>query len=81
MREVVSEYKPGRSGPQKFEPNFSTTGWVLLAFVVGAVGAIALTGWQDAAKAVAALGGRTFDGRQVVAEYFDEAKFAAKQYD
>ena len=34
----------------------------------------------DAQKAIDALRGRTFDGRKVVAEYFDETKFAAKDY-
>ena len=45
-----------RSAPGKFEPSFSRTGWVLLIFVVVMVGAIALTGWQDASKAVRELG-------------------------
>ena len=30
---------------------------------------------EDAAKAIAGLAGRTFDGRQVVASYFDQVKF------
>ena len=34
----------------------------------------------DAAKAIAGLEGRTFDGRRVQATYFDEARFAAKDY-
>ena len=52
----MSESKTSRSAPQKFEPNFSATGWVLLVFMVVAVAAIALTGWEDAAKAVRELG-------------------------
>jgi RNA recognition motif-containing protein len=35
---------------------------------------------DDAAKAIAGLAGRTFDGRQVEAEYFSEDKFAEKDY-
>lgn len=35
---------------------------------------------QDADKAIAGLEGRTFDERRVIASYFDEAKFAAKDY-
>jgi hypothetical protein len=35
---------------------------------------------QDAAKAIHGLEGRTFDGRRVQADYFDEAKFASKDY-
>ena len=35
---------------------------------------------QDAAKAIQALQGRTFDGRLVQANYCDEAKFASKNY-
>jgi len=35
---------------------------------------------QDAAKAIQALQGRTFDGRLVQATYCDEAKFASKNY-
>ncbi len=45
-----------RSAPGKFEPRFNRTGWVLLIFVVVMVGAIALTGWQDAGKAIRELG-------------------------
>jgi splicing factor U2AF subunit len=36
---------------------------------------------DDAAAAIAALQGRTFDSRQVSARYFDPELFAAKQYD
>ncbi|KAL3794750.1 hypothetical protein HJC23_012760 [Cyclotella cryptica] len=35
---------------------------------------------DDAAKAIAGLAGRTFDGRQVVAGYFDEMKFQNQDY-
>jgi len=35
---------------------------------------------QDAAKAIQGLEGRTFDGRRVQASYFDETKFAKKEY-
>jgi RNA recognition motif-containing protein len=35
---------------------------------------------EDAGKAIAGLAGRTFDGRKVEAEYFDEAKFAQKDF-
>lgn len=35
---------------------------------------------EDAAKAIAGLAGRTFDGRQVVAAYFDEVKFQNQDY-
>jgi hypothetical protein len=35
---------------------------------------------QDAGKAIAGLKGRTFDGRQVEATYFDEIKFANEDY-
>jgi splicing factor U2AF subunit len=35
---------------------------------------------EDAGKAIAGLAGRTFDGRKVTAEYFDEIKFANKDY-
>ena len=35
---------------------------------------------DDAAKAIAGLEGRTFDGRRVEASYYDEARFAAKDY-
>jgi hypothetical protein len=35
---------------------------------------------DDAAKAIAGLQDRTFDGRLVQATYFDENKFAAKNY-
>lgn len=35
---------------------------------------------EDAGKAIAGLKGRTFDGRQVEATYFDEAKFANQDY-
>ena len=35
---------------------------------------------EDAGKAIAGLAGRTFDGRRVEATYFDEAKFANKDY-
>ena len=38
------------------------------------------TSTTDAQKAIAGLRGRTFDGRKVIAEYFDETKFAAKDY-
>ena len=36
---------------------------------------------EDAAKAIQELQGRTFDGRQVEATYFDEQKFANQQYE
>jgi hypothetical protein len=36
---------------------------------------------DDAAKAIKGLAGRTFDGRKVEANYFDEEKFANKLYD
>ncbi len=35
---------------------------------------------DDAGKAIAGLKGRTFDGRQVGATYFDEIKFANEDY-
>lgn len=35
---------------------------------------------EDAGKVIAGLKGRTFDGRQVEATYFDEAKFANQDY-
>jgi splicing factor U2AF subunit len=35
---------------------------------------------QDAGKAIQGLAGRTFDGRKVTAEYFDETKFANQDY-
>ena len=35
---------------------------------------------EDAGKAIAGLRGRTFDGRQVGAAYFDEIKFANEDY-
>lgn len=35
---------------------------------------------EDAAKAIAGLAGRTFDGRQVVAAYFDQVKFQNQDY-
>lgn len=35
---------------------------------------------DDAAKAIQGLAGRTFDGRKVTAAYFDETKFANKDY-
>lgn len=35
---------------------------------------------DDAAKAIRGLQGRTFDGRKVTANYFDENKFAEKDY-
>jgi splicing factor U2AF subunit len=35
---------------------------------------------EEAAKAIQGLQGRTFDGKQVEARFFDEAKFAAKNY-
>lgn len=35
---------------------------------------------EDAAKAIAGLEGRTFDGRKVLAAFFDEAKFAKKEF-
>ena len=35
---------------------------------------------DDAAKAIAGLAGRTFDGRKVQATYFDETKFAKKEF-
>ena len=35
---------------------------------------------EDAGKAIAGLKGRTFDGRQVEATYFDEMKFANEDY-
>lgn len=34
----------------------------------------------DAAKAIQSLAGRTFDGRQVIAMYYDEAKFARREF-
>lgn len=46
----------GRSAPQKFEPRFNRTGWVLLIFVAAMATAIAMTGWQDAGRAVRELG-------------------------
>jgi len=36
---------------------------------------------EDATKALEALEGRTFDGKQVEANYFDETKFLNKEYD
>jgi RNA recognition motif. (a.k.a. RRM, RBD, or RNP domain) len=38
------------------------------------------TSTNDAQKAIDGLRGRTFDGRKVVAEFFDEIRFAAKDY-
>ena len=38
------------------------------------------TSSTDAQKAIDGLRGRTFDGRKVVAEYFDETRFAKKEY-
>lgn len=38
------------------------------------------TSTTDAQKAIAGLSGRTFDGRKVAADYFDETKFSAKNY-
>ena len=35
---------------------------------------------DDAAKAIQGLAGRTFDGRKVEAAYFDETKFANKEF-
>ena len=35
---------------------------------------------EDAAKAIAGLQGRTFDGRKVEATYFDETKFAKREF-
>lgn len=35
---------------------------------------------EDAAKAIAGLEGRTFDGRRVIAACFDESKFAKKEF-
>jgi RNA recognition motif-containing protein len=35
---------------------------------------------EDAAKAIQGLAGRTFDGRKVEADYFDEDKFANQNY-
>ena len=35
---------------------------------------------EDAAKAIHGLAGRTFDGRKVEADYFDEGKFSNKDY-
>jgi hypothetical protein len=35
---------------------------------------------EDAAKAIASLEGRTFDGRKVQASYFDEGKFSRKEF-
>ena len=35
---------------------------------------------DEAAKAIAKLEGMTFDGRRVEASYYDEARFAAKDY-
>jgi splicing factor U2AF subunit len=35
---------------------------------------------EDAAKAIAGLEGRTFDGRRVLAACYDEAKFAGKEF-
>jgi splicing factor U2AF subunit len=34
----------------------------------------------DAAKAIQSLAGRTFDGRQVIAMYYDEGKFARREF-
>lgn len=38
------------------------------------------TSESDAAKAIGGLEGRTFDGRKVEADYFDETKFTKKDY-
>lgn len=38
------------------------------------------TSTADAQKAIEGLRGRTFDGRKVVAEFFDETRFSAKDY-
>ena len=35
---------------------------------------------EDAAKAIGGLAGRTFDGRKVEAEYFDQVKFSNDDY-
>jgi len=35
---------------------------------------------EDAGKAIQGLAGRTFDGRKVTAEFFDETKFANQDY-
>ena len=35
---------------------------------------------EDAGRAIQGLSGRTFDGRKVTAEYFDEDKFANQDY-
>jgi RNA recognition motif-containing protein len=35
---------------------------------------------DDAAKAIASLEGRTFDGRKVLASYFDEMRFSMKEF-
>jgi RNA recognition motif. (a.k.a. RRM, RBD, or RNP domain) len=35
---------------------------------------------QDAASAIQSLSGRTFDGRSVMANFYDEARYAAKDY-
>jgi splicing factor U2AF subunit len=35
---------------------------------------------EDAAKAIGGLEGRTFDGRRVIAGYYDEAKFAKREF-
>lgn len=35
---------------------------------------------EDAGKAIEGLAGRTFDGRQVAAEFFDETKFSKKEF-
>jgi hypothetical protein len=36
---------------------------------------------EDAAKAIAGLEGRTFDGRKVQASYFDETKFSKREFE
>lgn len=38
------------------------------------------TSQEDAQKAITGLAGRTFDGRKVEADFFDETKFAQKKY-
>ncbi len=51
-----SKPRAGHTRPGKFEPRFNRTGWALMAFVGVMVGALFLTGWQDALKALRELG-------------------------
>lgn len=55
---VVDQTKQSaaRSAPQKFELRFNKTGLVLLIFVLVMAAAIAVSGWEDAVKAVRELG-------------------------